>query len=701
MRMLPRIVAGLAALALTAPAVAPALAAPEPDRTASAEAVVADAPVRGPVRIVTVVEADGRPRVEVTEVPGRDAAVDVVAAAQADPDVVAVEVDTRVSAVQVANPRWNDFFREFQWALDRLSAEDAHARVGQRDPVLVAVIDTGVQSTVTDLVGRVVPGFDYYVPANRGRVDDNGHGTNVAGIITARADNGVQVAGYNQAVRILPIKALDHDGNGWNSDITQGIYDATHAGARVINLSLGGPDYSQAQRQAVAYARSRGVTVVAATGNEKQFGNPVFYPAAYPGVIGVGATDEDDRIGPFSNTGSYVDVVAPGVDIWVLEPDGYGSFGDGTSYASPYAAALAAQLLAARPGLPPSLIETVLTTTAADLGPVGRDNTYGNGIISPLDALCAVGVCGADDPVSRLAGTDRYATAAEIARQFPRGGDVVYVANGQSFPDALAGAALAGSRGAPVVLVRGTSIPSPTAAALSELRPRRIVVLGGRAAVGSDVLQKLRSFATANTADEVRRLAGADRYATAAAIAAEFPAGGEVVYVASGENFPDALAGAALAGSQGAPVVLVRSTGIPSATAAALARLRPQRIVLLGGTAAVREQVREQLRGYVTTGQVTRLSGVDRYATAAAVAAHFPAGGEALYVASGQNFPDALAGAALAGSQGAPVLLVRSDAIPLSTQVPLDALDPQRIVVLGGITSVSHQVARGLTAYVE
>jgi putative cell wall-binding protein len=418
-------------------------------------------------------------------------------------------------------------------------------------------------------------------------------------------------------------------------------------------------------------------------------------------VIGVGATDETDAIGPFSGTGSYVDVVAPGVDIWVLGPDGYATSGDGTSYASPYAAALAAQLLAVRPGLTPASIETVLTTTARDLGPVGRDNTFGHGIIRPLDALCAVGVCGADDLVSRLAGTDRFATAAEIARQFPADGEVVYVANGQQFPDALAGAALAGSRGAPVVLVRSNSIPSSTAAALSELRPQRIVVLGGGQAVDTNVVQALRHYATATSGTKIRRVAGTDRYATAAAIAAEFPAGGEVVYVASGQNFPDALAGAALAGSQGAPVVLVRSNGVPFASAEALARLQPQRIVVLGGAVAVGDQVLEQLRGYASTGEVTRLSGVDRYATAAAVAAQFPPERQVLYVASGQDFPDALAGAALAGSRGTAVVLVRPDGIPSSTVAALDRLDPERAVILGGIVSVSQGVARGLAAYVK
>lgn len=176
------------------------------------------------------------------------------------------------------------------------------------------------------------------------------------------------------------------------------------------------------------------------------------------------------------------------------------------------------------------------------------------------------------EKVVRLAGADRYATAAEIARQFPAGLPVLYVASGQNFPDALAGAALAATRDAPVVLVRSGDIPSPTAQALGELAPERIVILGGTASVSAGVETQLRAYATANTPDEVTRLQGADRYATAAAIARQFPSGVPVLYVASGQNFPDALAGAALAGLGGAPAVLVRTDDIPAATGTAAHR---------------------------------------------------------------------------------------------------------------------------------
>jgi putative cell wall-binding protein len=196
----------------------------------------------------------------------------------------------------------------------------------------------------------------------------------------------------------------------------------------------------------------------------------------------------------------------------------------------------------------------------------------------------------------------------------------------------------------------------------------------------------------------VTRLGGADRYGTAAAVAATYPAGVPVAYVASGLGFADALAGAPAAARDGGPLLLVRPDAIPAATATELARLRPSRIVVLGGPASVSEAVARALQGY-TTGSVTRLGGADRYGTAAAVAATYPAGVPVAYVASGLGFADALAGAPAAARDGGPLLLVRPDAIPAATATELARLRPSRIVVLGGPASVSEAVARALQGY--
>ena len=195
------------------------------------------------------------------------------------------------------------------------------------------------------------------------------------------------------------------------------------------------------------------------------------------------------------------------------------------------------------------------------------------------------------------------------------------------------------------------------------------------------------------------RISGVDRYATSAQTsAANFSPGVSVVYVGSGQAFPDALSGASAAAKQGGPVLLVQNGLLPMSTAQELARLRPGRIVLLGSTGAVDTPVMNLLQGY-TTGTVTRLAGSDRYATAAAVSkATFAAHPAAVYIASGLNFPDALAGAAAAAHVGAPVLLVNGT-IPASTVTELKRLAPTHIFVLGGPASVSTAVQNALAQY--
>jgi glucose/arabinose dehydrogenase/putative cell wall-binding protein len=201
---------------------------------------------------------------------------------------------------------------------------------------------------------------------------------------------------------------------------------------------------------------------------------------------------------------------------------------------------------------------------------------------------------------------------------------------------------------------------------------------------------------------DVRRLAGADRFATAAAVAADtFSPPVAVAYVATGLEFPDALASAPRAAADDAPVLLVSRTAVPAATEAELERLRPERIVVLGGEAAVAGSVLEDL-GELTDGEVTRLAGSNRFGTAAAISeTTFSSGVVAAYVANGATFPDALSGGAAAAGQDRPVLLVTRDEIPQETAAELARLEPGSIIVLGGTSAVSADVARSLEAHTD
>lgn len=200
--------------------------------------------------------------------------------------------------------------------------------------------------------------------------------------------------------------------------------------------------------------------------------------------------------------------------------------------------------------------------------------------------------------------------------------------------------------------------------------------------------------------DLVERISGADRYRTAA-VASEkaFQPGVETVYIATGQVFADALTGSALAGSQEAPILLVRKDGLPSATATELRRLAPARVVVLGGSAAVSDTVLAEV-GDVTAAPVTRVSGIDRYGTAAAVAGEFPAA-DHVFVATGLSHADALAASAAAGADDVPVLLVAQDRVPSRTAAALEAISPTSITVLGGTNAVSDVVLAELGDHAE
>jgi putative cell wall-binding protein/spore germination protein YaaH len=258
--------------------------------------------------------------------------------------------------------------------------------------------------------------------------------------------------------------------------------------------------------------------------------------------------------------------------------------------------AIAAGPVAARLGGPVLLVtgDAIPASTASELARLkpgrivvlGGPGAVSDGVVTALGPATTGGV-------TRLAGPDRYATAAAIsASHFGSGVPVAYLATGLDFPDALGASAVGGVTGGPVLLVEATAIPSATAAELSRLAPKAIVLVGGEAAVSAEVVTAAQAF----TAGTVSRAAGPDRAATAAALAmATFEPGVPVAYVATGFAFPDALAAAPVAGRAGGPLLLVGSD-LPAATRAALEALRPRRIVVVGGPGVVPERILPALR---------------------------------------------------------------------------------------------------------
>lgn len=333
----------------------------------------------------------------------------------------------------------------------------------------------------------------------------------------------------------------------------------------------------------------------------------------------------------------------------------------------------------------------------------GGSHTRSTTTNTMYSVMVFIRLCGASTPVysgssstdiARLAGGDRYATAAAISRsQFGGGAATVFIATGAGFPDALAGAPAAAKARGPVLLTERGSLPAATATELARLKPSNIVVLGGGGAVSDAVLSSLRGYA-----GNVVRWAGSNRFETAATISARsFTPGVGVVYLATADSFPDALSGGAVAGKVGGPILLVSRNALPGATAAELARLKPGRIVVLGGTSVISDGVRAAAAKY-TGGGVTRLAGADRYSTSVQISKSAYGSSNSVFIATGTNFPDGLAGGPVAALLPGPLLLVSPSQLPSAVRSELQRLGPGRVFILGGTGVVSDSVKNAIDA---
>jgi putative cell wall-binding protein len=582
-----------------------------------------------------------------------------------------------------------------QWSLRAVGAQKAWDITKGSTSVLVADLDSGVDATHPDLAGKLIPGWDATAgaPLPAGNSDEGGHGTGVVGVIGAATDDGGGIASLGWLTPLMEIKIGDAFGPS-SAAVIAGLRYAADHGARVANLSLGTACREQGEADAVAYAQGKGVLVVASAGNEAQSGNPVEYPAAFPGVIAVGATGPENQHASYSNTGSQVSISAPGGvgdsvaanEMALLAVGGGTTNSAGTSYSSPLVAAAAALVLAKNPTMTGAEAGDRLLATARDLGAPGKDPVFGAGL---LDISAAVGGPATTTPatpprapgtISRVFGPDRIATAVAISQaSFPSQADAVVLARADVFADALAGAPLATAKGGPILLTRSDALDSRVSDELRRLLPagRTVYVLGGTSALNDTVVQALQSRGY-----NVSRFAGVNRFETAALIAERELPTSKLVYLADGTTFGDAMIASAAAAQFGGVLILTNSSSMPARSAAYLDAHSSSYEIAVGPFASNASSADEFLAGDTL------------YDTGRIVLETHGGTTQVVGIASGLNFADGLAAGPFIAAQHGFILPTLPDILPSETA---EALTNHRtalnaVHIFGGPAAISEGV---------
>lgn len=314
-----------------------------------------------------------------------------------NPNVLAVDNNAKIEVTALPNDPY--VVNGSAWQFQRIGADQTWDQVSNADPVVVAVIDTGLNVNHPDFVGNTVAGYDF-VTGKTNVVDLAGHGTAVSGCIAAVTNNGVGTAGI---AGLANIKIAPYRTGGMYSGDTQLdvayicaaiLKAAERPEVKVINMSFGGYGTFSSLAVAVNEAVSAGKVVVASSGNEGESWNArvgqYSYPASYDHVISVGAINKDNTRSSFSQYNDRVDLSAPGQSVLTTAKSGGYEYASGTSFSSPIVAGACAVLMAADTSLDAGAVETILKSTALDLGTAGSDAYYGSGLIQLNQAVASI-----------------------------------------------------------------------------------------------------------------------------------------------------------------------------------------------------------------------------------------------------------------------------------------------------------------------
>lgn len=657
------------------------------------------------------------------EVPEDKTLEEFIAEIEQEPGVAEVEPDYLIDTTY----RPTDPYYSLQYHHTKLNMERAWERTKGSSDISVAVLDDGFDLDHPDLRGQWENAY-----STASTMNEEDHGTHVAGIIGASMNNGIYGTGVAPGSDLIMIDVFEGD-QAYTSDVIEGVYLAADLGADVINMSLGGYSYSTPFYSAVQYAHQRGAVIVAASGNDDSY-QPM-YPASYENVISVGATDQNDRITNFSNYGPYQDLVAPGAGIWSTISRGSFSAFNGTSMASPVVAAVAALVKANEPELVNFEIEERLFETSVDLGSPGKDIFYGYGRVDAAAALMIFDIQQPEvapvyDHSTEVTGNVTQ-SLADATITLSNGPDELaslegYEGNGSftlTIPKQKANTVLQltvtdryGNESAPLD-IRVIDTVAPEMPVVEQVTDRstavtgkaeaasRISVKAGAKEIGSGTVGTDGKFSAAiekqkaGTKLSVTATDAAGNASEAASITVKDVTAPAAPTVDQVTEKSTRLSGTAEANST--VVVQAGSEELAKGTAASDGKfsfaIEPQKAGTVLTVTATDAAGNKSAETKVTVSKAApeaadRISGTDRYKTAIAISQNGWTKADTVVLATGGDFPDALAGGPLAYQEDAPVLLTRSKTLTPETKAEIVRLGAKKVIVLGSKGAISLEV---------
>jgi minor extracellular protease Epr len=608
------------------------------------------------------------------------------------------------------------------WAYAKVGVDKLWEKGATGEGITIAILDTGVDIHNPNLYNSIVQGYNAITKTSGYDVidDDNGHGSAIAGIIAAEKKK-LGLTGVAYGAKIMPVKVLNEKGQGADKDIADGIRWAADHGANIINLSFGASQQEKVLDEALEYAAQKGCLIIAAAGNrytkytsEAEYDQPnILYPAAHPAVMAITATDINDELCPFSSAGPRAELAVPGkelfsYDLW--QKNDKSKILSGTSYSTAFASAAAALLWSSYPTLKAAEIREVLTMTAADLGPTGRDSKYGFGRMDlekayeacqerlVYESKALVGLSGGilivegypllqspaileiekgtfDLPASANVSLERYEENYFLPKNITPASEAFLV----SWDNTLLNKPLKLSI-KPLYQLKSNE----SYLIYKYCNTRWIPVIGGEYDYEQNLIEVMLREPGIYKAGIMTKMDYSFGQENPALVSYEiareaFPQGADNVIIVNEKDSPGILLAITLSARYNAPVLLSNSSELTSEAQALLSFSGTKNIYIIGGQGVITASLEQELKQY---GDIIRLGGRDRFETALNVAKHTIMKNQVAIVDYADN-THLLTSAAYAARNACPLLLSAKNKIDNNALKMIRTYSVPKVITIG------------------